>query len=164
MASSASVKSLQEKPRDMLKSGPVRQLWWIAEITLEKLPANDRTNILFDLSKNPDFLTLSAFSLNYCLRQHGFYDKKDEVQEELRWVDEKQLEKLKLQWIDSFTSIIKRKVLFDISDLSHVLFMLRRINPQKAKELVWPLMEKNDDLDKFVRAIGRSGQDSMLFR
>jgi len=160
IASSDSVKSLQEQPRDVLKPGPVRQLWWIAEIALEKLPKNDRSGILLDLSKDPDFLTLSSFSLNYCLRQHGFYDKDDEIQEELRWVDEKQLEKLKLKWIDSFTSIINRKAFFDISDLTHVLFMLKRLNSQKAKEFVVHLIEKDDDLDKFVRAIGRSGQDS----
>lgn len=160
IASSDQAKSLQEKPRDMLKSGPVRQLWWIAEITLEKLPTKDRCDILFDLSRNPDFLTLSAFSLNYCLRQHGFYDKKDEINEELRWVDENQLKQLKSQWIDSFKTIVDRKNLFYITDLTHVLFMLMRIDTQLSKQLVGHVIKKDDDLDKFVRSIGRSGQDS----
>ena len=160
IASSNAIQTLQEKPRDMFKSGTVRQLWWISEITLEKLPPNARSKILLDLSKAPEFISLSAFGLNFCLRQHGFYDEKDKIEKELRWVDDSQLEIFKTQWIDSVIKIISENAFFDVSDPTHVLFMLRSIEPKKVKDFVEPLLKKDDDLDSFAKAIGRSGQDS----
>jgi hypothetical protein len=162
ITASESVKSLQEKPRDLLKSGPVRRLWWITESTLEKLPNSERSKILLDLSKNTEFITLSAYGLNFCLRQHGFYDSKDQIEEKARWIDVKQLEKYKAQWIDSIIKIIAEKSFFNISDPTIVLLMLKSIESRKAKDIVEPLLKKDEDLDRFARAIGRTGgQDSV---
>lgn len=162
IAASKSVKSLQEKPRDFLKSGPVRQLWWIAEFTLENLLDNERSKILIDLSSKPEFITLSTYGLNFCLRQHGFYDSKDQLEENLRWVNVSQLENYKSQWIDSVISLIAKKTFFELSDPSTVLLMLRSIEPQKAKDIVEPLLREDEDLDSFAKAIGRyGGQDSV---
>jgi ABC-type branched-subunit amino acid transport system ATPase component len=160
IASSNSVKTLQEKPRDMLKSGPVRQLWWITEITLEKLQPDARSKILLGLSKHPEFICLSAFGLNFCLRQHGFYDEKDKVEKKLHWVNDSQLEIFKKQWVDSVVKIIAENAFFDVADPTHVLFMLRSIVPENAKDLVEPLLKNDDDLDSFAEAIGWGGQDS----
>jgi len=160
IASSGSVKTLQEKPRDMFKSGPVRQLWWITEITLEKMPPDVRSTILLELSKIPEFISLSASGLNFCLRQHGFYDEKDKVEKEVRWVNGSQLEIFKKQWVDSVVKIITENAFFDVGYPTHVLFMLRSIESGNAKDIVEPLMKKDDDLDSFAKAIGRTGQDS----
>lgn len=160
IASSHPVKVLQEKSRDTLKSGPVRQLWWITEITLEKVSPIDRSNILLDLSKKPEFISLAAFGLNYCLRQHGFYDEKDQIKKELRWVNDTQLEELKNEWIDSVAKKGQLNAFFDISDTTHVLSMLRSVDSVKTKEVVEYLISKDEDLDSFAKAIGRSGQDN----
>ena len=161
IASSHPVKVLQEKPGDVLKSGPVRQLWWITEITLEKVSPIDRSNILLDLSKKPEFISLAAFGLNYCLCQHGFYDERDQIKKELRWVNDTQLEKLKNEWIDSVVKKVQQNAFFDISDTTHVLSMLRSVDSVKTEDVVEYLISKDEDLDSFAKAIGRGGQDSI---
>lgn len=162
IASLEAVKYLQEKPRDILYAGPSRQLWWIAECTLEKLPSDERSDILLDLSKNVEFITLATYGLNLCLQQQGFYDSKEQIDEKLRWLDDAQLERYKSQWVDSVIQTIAEKTFFKISDSSIVLLLLRSIGSERTKNIVEPLLQNDEDLDKFALAIGRrtGGQDS----
>ncbi len=166
IASLKEVKYLQEKPRDILLSGPVRQLWWLAELTLERLSICERSEILLDMSKKVEFISLAAYGLNFCLRQHGFYDSKEQIDEKLRWLDISQLETYKKQWIESVIKVIAEKSFFEVSEPSIILLLLRSIEPQKSKDIVKPLLQNDEDLDKFAIAIGRrtGGTDSVKGR
>lgn len=161
IASSHPVKVLQEKQRDTLRFSPVRQLWKIAEITLEKMQPDERSRILIDLSENPEFISLATYALNYCFRQHGLHNEKDQVKEEIRWVNKEQLEEIKKGWTDSVEKIVKKDAFYEISDVTHVLLMLKSIDSVKIKEIVKYLIGKDEDLDSFARAIGHSGLDSI---
>jgi hypothetical protein len=155
------IKILQEKTGDILKVSPVRQIWWICETTLKKVAANQRISILYELAKNTKSVSLMVFGLRYCFGQHGMFDKNDQVKEELRWLDKKQVEEIKKLWIDAVTSIVNDNIFFKTSNPTNVLHMLRDLDPDKTKELLNSLINEDTDLDNFAEAIGKSGQDNI---
>ncbi len=154
------VKILQGIPRDMLKAGPIRQLWWITERILQALPQEDRIKEILALAKDPAAISLSAFALNHCLRQYGVYDQKDRVEENLRWMDEPRLEDAKRFWVESFKEVVEQGSFGQVTDSRIVLLMMHTLDPEGVKDAVKSMIRDDSGLDAFAEAIGKSGQDS----
>jgi hypothetical protein len=152
---------LEEKPRDMLESGPFRQLWWVARAVLEQMSAEDKLAALVTLAKDPDYLSLAAHALSFCLRQHQASAEEGPAVKDEPWLTAPQLALLKDCWLKSATKATKQGVLLDAGDKTRVLFTLLAVNPGKAKEMIKSLLKQDVNLDKLAKTIGRTGQDSV---
>lgn len=150
---------LEEKPRDVLESGPYRQLWWIVRETLETLPPHNRASILMDLVSEPEFLSLAAYTLKFCIGQHQ--QSEEGKSTDVLWFTQNELTRLKERWVKSAEKLSKQGNLLDSGDNNCVLFLLLAINLQKAKKMIKSLLKDDEFLDKLARTIGRTGQDSI---
>lgn len=161
ISSSPNAKLLQEKPRDILKLSPMRLLWLIMRSAFEKVQMEERFDILMKLMKERRFIAIAGFGLDECLSQHGFFGEKEEVEMTKRWVSEDQLKKLKDCWIKSVGQEVLEGSIFDKASGDFVLYKLGQISSNKAKRIVKPLMENEDDFDNLFRTIGKSGRDNV---
>lgn len=152
---------LQEKPRDMFESGPFRQLWWVTRAVLEQMSVDDKLSTLVALAKNPDYLSLAAHALSFCLGQHQASAEKGHTIKDEPWLTEAQLAQVKDCWLTSATKASKQGILLNTGDKTRVLFTLLGVNPGKAKELIKSLLKRDESLDKLAKTIGRTGQDSV---
>jgi len=152
---------LQEKPRDMLESGPFRELWWVTRAVLEQLSPDDRTSIILDLMGNSEYLSLAAHVLSFCLRQRQPSDRKESTVKGEPWLTESGLTEAKNRWVRSAAKANKKGQLLDTGDNVRVFFTLLAVNATKTKTMMKSLIKQDEALDKLARTIGRTGQDSV---
>lgn len=152
---------LQEKPRDMIESGPFRKLWWATRSVIKQLSPDDRTSTILDLMGNPEFLSLAAHVLSFCLRQHQPSDQEEPSAKGKPWLTEADLAEAKDRWVKSAIKVSKNGKLLDTGDNVRVLFTLLAVNATKTKTIMKSLLKQDEALDKLARTIGRTGQDSV---
>lgn len=152
---------LQEKPRDMVQSGPFLKLWWIIRAVLEESSTDDRPPILKELMNRSEFLSLAAYALSFCLRQYQQSDREESTARDGPWLTESQLALAGKQWLRSAAKMNKQGRLLDTGDNVRVLFTLLAVDSRKAKTMIKSLLGQDRTLDKLVKAVGRTGQDSV---
>jgi len=152
---------LDEKRVDVLGVSVTRQLWWVAAELLENSPANERPGLLEALCGSVRGLALSTQCLQHCLEQHGFYGKDRSVPESVRLCDAETLERLKALWLEKVRAAFHDRSILEANEKGPAFFLLKRLDPECAKELVAPLLTRDEDLDRIVKVFGVSGRDSV---
>ncbi len=153
------IASTQDKPGDMLESGPIRKVWWVVRAVLERMLPADASAALLDLASNPDYLPLAAYALSYCLHRRKESEETNATKED--WLTDTQLAQLKRRWINSVAVARRRGSVLDTTDNRSVLFTLLAISASKTKALVRLLVKQDESLDRLARTIGQTGQDSI---
>jgi hypothetical protein len=162
LAGSAEVKAIEEKDRDIFEVSPVRQLWRLVKSIMKTIAANDRADWLLRMAKIPAAVVITASALQLCLRQHGFYELGEAVDEELRWLGEHQLDEMKQRWIENVTTLLRENRLFETSEPARIISTVGSLDPKRLAELMQPYLINDETLDRLAKTIGeKSGVDSI---
>jgi hypothetical protein len=134
------------------------------ETQLEKLEKHQRIEDIGQLINNSSELSLGTYGLIYLLRQHGFYDQNSAVEPDRQWCTEAELETLKETWKETVRDAFNTNMFCDLNARGEIVFLLRRLDGDLARELVGAMLMDNEKIDCVVSAFGESGSDSVKGR
>lgn len=151
---------LEAKPRDMFTLEPIRQCWIIVKKVLQGQTKEKRKEIILALVGDELLISLTSYIVDECVRQHGWITEEGKIPQEERWFEEAELNNLKDLWVNAVSKVFRNKVFLEISDKTHVFFLMKHIARESLQELISPLLISSEELDKFVQTFRRYGQDS----
>jgi hypothetical protein len=164
VAESEFVSEQESKSLGRLGVGPLKQIWWTVEACLNHQDKARRVQYLKTMMKDPARLSLGTLGLNYCLRQHGFFEGSGPETPDDSWCTEAQLNELKDVWVKATAEAINSRTFCKMSGKGQIYFLLKRVDLDKTKELTTMMIVADNDLDCLVSAYGVTGTDSIKGR
>ncbi len=164
LAESKKIGDIDRARTEVFASSVYRQVWFVLRASIEKLDRSARFTCISELVSNYRGVGQGSFVLDHCLRVSGFFGEEGVVAEELRWCDEDQLAEIKSTWLGTVVAHSTREEIFGLNGAGRVFWLLRRLDEAAATSVAQAMLDKNEDVDVFVRAIAESGRDSVKGR
>lgn len=158
------VAKIDERQKDVLSTKLVKQIWWLLEARLEKIDQAQRIEVIRGLITNSEEFSLGTYGMVFLLRQHGFYDQNVAVAPDRQWCTEEELEDLKEAWKCTVKEAIDSGSFCSLNARGEIIFLLRRLDADLARELVGAMIADNEKIDCVMFAFGESGSDSVKGR
>lgn len=158
------VAEIDQKKSDILSVTLYRQIWWVLKNFFQKVDHAQRYELLRGMMADPLKVGIAALALGKCLSQHGYFKPEEAINAEARWCTNDELDCLRSSWIHTVYGSASRDGIFSLRGAGQIFFLLRKLDPDKTREMVSSMLEKDDDMDALVLAIGESGSDSIKGR